>query len=109
MLNRFTGTAERKGRTGRGECLSSVWATPAEIADAIVFVASRKASFISGQIISVNGGQKPLRNFIPGRRPITKLANKTAPRKWRIVRLRLGDGRSLRQSHQLPARTLGTL
>jgi NAD(P)-dependent dehydrogenase (short-subunit alcohol dehydrogenase family) len=31
--------------------------TPAEIADAIVFVASRKASFISGQIISVNGGK----------------------------------------------------
>jgi NAD(P)-dependent dehydrogenase (short-subunit alcohol dehydrogenase family) len=31
--------------------------TPAEIADAIVFVASRKASFITGQIINVNGGK----------------------------------------------------
>jgi NAD(P)-dependent dehydrogenase (short-subunit alcohol dehydrogenase family) len=30
---------------------------PKEIADAIVFVASEKASFITGQIISVNGGK----------------------------------------------------
>jgi NAD(P)-dependent dehydrogenase (short-subunit alcohol dehydrogenase family) len=32
-------------------------ATPQEIADAIVFVASEKASFITGQIIRVNGGK----------------------------------------------------
>jgi NAD(P)-dependent dehydrogenase (short-subunit alcohol dehydrogenase family) len=31
--------------------------TPTEIADAIVFVASPKASFITGQIIAVNGGK----------------------------------------------------
>ena len=31
--------------------------TPEEIADAIVFLASDKASFITGQIISVNGGK----------------------------------------------------
>jgi NAD(P)-dependent dehydrogenase (short-subunit alcohol dehydrogenase family) len=31
--------------------------TPKEIADAIVFVASDKASFITGQIIAVNGGK----------------------------------------------------
>jgi NAD(P)-dependent dehydrogenase (short-subunit alcohol dehydrogenase family) len=31
--------------------------TPAEIADAISFLASDKASFITGQIITVNGGK----------------------------------------------------
>jgi NAD(P)-dependent dehydrogenase (short-subunit alcohol dehydrogenase family) len=30
---------------------------PEEIADAIVFVASGKATFITGQIIRVNGGK----------------------------------------------------
>jgi NAD(P)-dependent dehydrogenase (short-subunit alcohol dehydrogenase family) len=31
--------------------------TPEEIADAIVFVASDKASFITGEIIRINGGK----------------------------------------------------
>lgn len=31
--------------------------SPKEIADAIVFVSSDKASFITGQIIAVNGGK----------------------------------------------------
>jgi NAD(P)-dependent dehydrogenase (short-subunit alcohol dehydrogenase family) len=56
MLDRFTGTAERKAGLVAGVPLKRV-GTPAEIADAIVFVASRKASFITGQIISVNGGK----------------------------------------------------
>jgi NAD(P)-dependent dehydrogenase (short-subunit alcohol dehydrogenase family) len=56
MLNRFTGTAERKAGLAAGVPLKRL-GTPAEIADAIVFVASRKASFISGQIIGVNGGK----------------------------------------------------
>ena len=56
MLTRFTGTAERKAGLVAGVPLKRV-GTPAEIADAIVFVASRKASFITGQIISVNGGK----------------------------------------------------
>jgi NAD(P)-dependent dehydrogenase (short-subunit alcohol dehydrogenase family) len=56
MLNRFTGTAERKAGVVAGVPLKRV-GSPAEIADAIVFVASRKASFITGQIISVNGGK----------------------------------------------------
>jgi NAD(P)-dependent dehydrogenase (short-subunit alcohol dehydrogenase family) len=56
MLNRFTGSAERKAGLVAGIPLKRA-GTPAEIADAIVFVASRKASFISGQIISVNGGK----------------------------------------------------
>ncbi len=56
MLDRLTGGAERKAAflasvpMGRG-------ATPQEIADAILFVASDKASFITGQIIRVNGGK----------------------------------------------------
>jgi NAD(P)-dependent dehydrogenase (short-subunit alcohol dehydrogenase family) len=55
MLTRFTGTPEKKeslaaevpmGRLGR----------PEEIADAIVFIASDKASFITGHILNVDGG-----------------------------------------------------
>jgi NAD(P)-dependent dehydrogenase (short-subunit alcohol dehydrogenase family) len=56
LLNRFTGTAERKAGLVAGVPLKSV-GTPAEIADAIMLVASRKASFITGQVISVNGGK----------------------------------------------------
>jgi NAD(P)-dependent dehydrogenase (short-subunit alcohol dehydrogenase family) len=56
MLNRFTGTAERKAALTAGVPLRRV-GTPEEIADAIVFVASDKASFITGQIIRVNGGK----------------------------------------------------
>ena len=56
LLNRFTGTAERKAGLVAGVPLKRA-GTPAEIADAIVFVASRKASFITGQVISVNGGR----------------------------------------------------
>ena len=56
MLNRFTGTAERRAGLVAGVPLKRV-GTPAEIADAIVFASSGKASFITGQIISVNGGK----------------------------------------------------
>jgi NAD(P)-dependent dehydrogenase (short-subunit alcohol dehydrogenase family) len=56
MLNRFTGTAERKAALAAGVPLRRV-GTPEEIAGAIVFVASDKASFITGQIIRVNGGK----------------------------------------------------
>jgi NAD(P)-dependent dehydrogenase (short-subunit alcohol dehydrogenase family) len=55
MLTRFTGTPEKKasltaevpiGRLGRSE----------EIADAIVFMASDQASYITGHILNVDGG-----------------------------------------------------
>src|ERR1700688_1489435 len=46
MLNRFTGSSERKAGLVAGVPLKRA-GTPAEIADAIVFVASGKASFIS--------------------------------------------------------------
>jgi NAD(P)-dependent dehydrogenase (short-subunit alcohol dehydrogenase family) len=55
MLTRFTGTPEKKasltaevpmGRLGRSE----------ELADAIVFMASEQASYITGHILNVDGG-----------------------------------------------------
>jgi NAD(P)-dependent dehydrogenase (short-subunit alcohol dehydrogenase family) len=56
MLNRFTGSAERKAGMLAGVPLKRA-GTPDEIADAILFVSSDKASFITGQIINVNGGK----------------------------------------------------
>jgi NAD(P)-dependent dehydrogenase (short-subunit alcohol dehydrogenase family) len=56
MLDRFTGSADRKAGLVAGVPLKRV-GRPEEIADAIVFAASDKASFITGQIIAVNGGK----------------------------------------------------
>jgi NAD(P)-dependent dehydrogenase (short-subunit alcohol dehydrogenase family) len=56
MLDRFTGTAERKAGVVAGVPLRRA-GRPEELADAILFVASDQASFITGQIISVNGGK----------------------------------------------------
>jgi NAD(P)-dependent dehydrogenase (short-subunit alcohol dehydrogenase family) len=56
MLDRFTGSAERKAGLVAGVPMKRV-GRPEEIADAIVFASSAKASFITGQTISVNGGK----------------------------------------------------
>jgi NAD(P)-dependent dehydrogenase (short-subunit alcohol dehydrogenase family) len=56
MLDRLTGSVERKAAFYAAVPLKR-GGTPAEIADAIVFVASDKAAFITGQIIRVNGGK----------------------------------------------------
>jgi NAD(P)-dependent dehydrogenase (short-subunit alcohol dehydrogenase family) len=56
MLTRFTGNADRKAGLVAGIPLKRA-GRPEEIADAIVFASSDKASFISGQIIAVNGGK----------------------------------------------------
>jgi NAD(P)-dependent dehydrogenase (short-subunit alcohol dehydrogenase family) len=56
MLNRFAGTAERKTGMLANVPLKRA-GTPDEVAQAIVFVASDKASFITGQIIGVDGGR----------------------------------------------------
>jgi NAD(P)-dependent dehydrogenase (short-subunit alcohol dehydrogenase family) len=56
MLTRFTGSAERKASQLAGVPLKRL-GKPEEIADAIVYLASERASFISGQIIDVNGAK----------------------------------------------------
>jgi NAD(P)-dependent dehydrogenase (short-subunit alcohol dehydrogenase family) len=56
MLNRFTGTAERKAGLLAGVPLKRA-GVPDEIAQAIVFLASGKAAFLTGQILSVDGGK----------------------------------------------------
>ena len=56
MLDRLTGSAEKKAAFFAAVPLKR-GASPAEIADAVVFVASGKAAYITGQIIRVNGGK----------------------------------------------------
>jgi NAD(P)-dependent dehydrogenase (short-subunit alcohol dehydrogenase family) len=56
MLDRLTGSPEKKAAFYAAVPLKR-GGTPQEIADAIVFVASDKAAFITGQIIRVNGGK----------------------------------------------------
>jgi NAD(P)-dependent dehydrogenase (short-subunit alcohol dehydrogenase family) len=56
MRNRFTGTAERKAALATGVPLGRV-GEPDEIARAIVFLASAKASFVTGQVLTADGGK----------------------------------------------------
>jgi len=56
MLTRFTGTAERKASLAAGVPLGRV-GEPEEIARAIVFLASDKASFVTGQVLTADGGK----------------------------------------------------
>ena len=56
MLNRFTGTAEKKAALVAGVPMKRA-GTPEEIAQTILFVASDKASFITGASIAVDGGK----------------------------------------------------
>jgi NAD(P)-dependent dehydrogenase (short-subunit alcohol dehydrogenase family) len=56
MLSRFTGTAERKAGLAAGVPLLRL-GKPQEIAQAIVFLASDKAAFITGQVFGVDGGK----------------------------------------------------
>jgi NAD(P)-dependent dehydrogenase (short-subunit alcohol dehydrogenase family) len=59
LLARFTGSAERKANQVAGVPLKRA-GQPEEIADAIVFLASDRAAFITGQVIGVNGGKTAL-------------------------------------------------
>jgi NAD(P)-dependent dehydrogenase (short-subunit alcohol dehydrogenase family) len=59
MLDTLTGTPERKAGLIAGVPFKRL-GKPDEVADAIVYLASDKASFITGQIIDVNGGKTAL-------------------------------------------------
>src|ERR1700737_3581061 len=56
LLNRFTGTAERKAALAKTVPLGRV-GEPDEIARAALFLASEKSSFITGQILTADGGK----------------------------------------------------
>jgi NAD(P)-dependent dehydrogenase (short-subunit alcohol dehydrogenase family) len=56
MLNRFTGSAERKAGLVAGVPMQRV-GEPDEVANAIVFLASQKSSFTTGQVLSIDGGK----------------------------------------------------
>ena len=56
MLNRFTGAAERKAALAKSVPLGRV-GEPVEIARAAVFLASEKSSFVTGQILTADGGK----------------------------------------------------
>jgi NAD(P)-dependent dehydrogenase (short-subunit alcohol dehydrogenase family) len=56
MLNRFTGAPERKAALAAGVPLGRI-GQPKEIAQAIVFLASDATSFVTGQIVTVDGGK----------------------------------------------------
>ena len=56
LLNRFAGSAERKAGAIAGVPLKRA-GKPEEIAQTIMFLASDKVPFITGQIVGVNGGK----------------------------------------------------
>lgn len=56
MLDRFTATAENKARLAAGVPLGRV-AKPEEVAQAIAFLVSDRSSFVTGQILTVDGGK----------------------------------------------------
>jgi NAD(P)-dependent dehydrogenase (short-subunit alcohol dehydrogenase family) len=56
MLDRLTGTPDKKAAFYAAVPLKR-GAKPEEIADAIAFLASDKASFVTGQILRINGGK----------------------------------------------------
>ena len=56
MLDRFTGSQDRKAGLLASIPLRRA-GKPGELADAILFLASDKAAFVTGQILNVNGGR----------------------------------------------------
>src|SRR5436853_6552790 len=56
MLTRFTGTPEKKAALETGVPMGRLGLTE-ELANAIVFIASDEASFITGHVLNVDGGK----------------------------------------------------
>ncbi|MDR5782735.1 glucose 1-dehydrogenase [Caballeronia sp. LZ065] len=56
MLDRFTGTAERKAALAGKVPLARIGA-PEDIAAAVLYLASDGAAFVTGQIVTVDGGK----------------------------------------------------
>jgi NAD(P)-dependent dehydrogenase (short-subunit alcohol dehydrogenase family) len=56
LLSHFAGTPERKAAMAKGLPLGRL-GRPEDIAQAIVFLASSNASFLTGEILHVNGGK----------------------------------------------------
>jgi NAD(P)-dependent dehydrogenase (short-subunit alcohol dehydrogenase family) len=56
MLDRFTGSAERKAQMAAGVPMQRI-GEPDEVADAIVFIASDRSSFTTGQVLAIDGGK----------------------------------------------------
>ena len=56
MLGRFAGSEERKNALVAGVPMRRL-GLPDDIAQAIVFLASPQAGFLTGQVIDVNGGK----------------------------------------------------
>jgi NAD(P)-dependent dehydrogenase (short-subunit alcohol dehydrogenase family) len=59
MLGRFAGSADRKAAMAQGVPLKRL-GNAEEIAGAIVFLASGKADFLTGEIVHINGGKTAL-------------------------------------------------
>ena len=59
LLDRFAGSTEKKAAIAAGVPMKRL-GTPQDIASTIVFLASEKAAFLTGQIVAVNGGRTAL-------------------------------------------------